>query len=512
MDNNRQIYFGRVLDNNDPKGLGRLRVLSNIEIETYVDNIPDSDKWGPKDSLVYLPLLPTYLWQIPSNEEYVNIFYTNLSERYGRSKFYIQGSKSRPWNNRFESYNNTKSVLDSGENLKMVDDFIDPLTGKVRITLEGVYPKPGDNALLGRGSSDVVLVEDEKNRSSSTLVRSGKYVFSGNDNIPVTKNDGRSFLQVSSFELENVSTGKELITKEVFENINTKTYVQWTINNLNTTGTTFDGVIKFYNLSYTNSDSIKVSNITAGIDILYGQPFSPVYKIDFTGKTFEETTKLINTFIKGVNDGVINIEGYPTFFIDNQFPFFYGPDQITYNYVIDNVVNSVNNIPTINNGIKIFNSISLSDGYTEKGYGLVWVKTPPKLGILPNINIEEVNKRDYIVNPITYSILGGDKVYLLSHRSIDKYRIDLKDTLYGIPQDMLATTIYENTRSTVRGEELIDLLRQIVSFVLGHVHPFPGKPPIQEYPSIPNGPSAEQILQMINNAENTILNQNIRIN
>jgi hypothetical protein len=36
--------------------------------------------------------------------------------------------------------------------------------------------------------------------------------------------------------------------------------------------------------------------------------------------------------------------------------------------------------------------------------------------------------------------------------------------------------------------------------------------PIQEYPSIPDGPSAKKILEILNNSQNTILNQNIRIN
>jgi hypothetical protein len=36
--------------------------------------------------------------------------------------------------------------------------------------------------------------------------------------------------------------------------------------------------------------------------------------------------------------------------------------------------------------------------------------------------------------------------------------------------------------------------------------------PYQEYPTVPNGPSASKLQEIINNANNTILNQNIRIN
>jgi hypothetical protein len=37
-------------------------------------------------------------------------------------------------------------------------------------------------------------------------------------------------------------------------------------------------------------------------------------------------------------------------------------------------------------------------------------------------------------------------------------------------------------------------------------------PPYQEYPTVPNGPSAKKLQEIINNADNGILNQNIRIN
>jgi hypothetical protein len=514
MDNNKIIYFGRVIDNNDPKSIGRIRVEPDTEIIKYVypENWDETkDKWSAKDPLVFLPLLPYYISQIPLINESVQILYTNKSEQYDSSKFYIQGPISRPWNNRYETYNNSKSVLASGEDLKQSESIIDPETGKVKIGLEGVYPKPGDNSLLGRGSSDFVLVDMDNEGTSSALVRSGKYRSSGNDNVPVVGNEGRAFLQLSSYELENVSTGTEQITTETYEDINTKTYVQWSITNLTSDDTTYNGKISLYSLP-TDKENTKVSKINQSIDILSGTSINPLYSIPFTGKTFDETLTLINNFIKGVNDGVINIDGYPWYFIESQFPFFYGPDQTTYSYVIGDVFDLLSNISGTTKATNLYNQVTLSYGYKERGAGLVWTKTPPKLGILTNVNIEDVNKRDYIVDPITYSVMGADKLLFLSHRSIGDYKVNLKDTLYGIPQSKLAVDIQEKTNSMVRGEELMGFLSQIVSFLLNHVHPFPGKTPIQEYPNVTDGPSAQKILQILNNADNVILNQNIRIN
>jgi hypothetical protein len=519
MESKKIIFFGQVKDNIDPQGIGRIRVEPKTEVMTYIypEGFTDSDKWTSKDPLIFLPLLPYYITQVPKIDEYVQIIYSNSKERYDSNKFYIQGPISRPWNNKFESYNNSQSVLASGENLKQSDSIIDPNSGKVKITLDGVYVKPGDVGLVGRGSSDVVLVEDEKNGSSNVLLRSGKFLSSGNDNIPVIKNDKRSFLQISSFELENIDAGNSVITTEIYDDINTNTYVEWSIDNLNDVSDFYDCTINFYSLPK-NLTNTKVSKINVNSDKFGGMTLTPLYSLSFTGKTIDESSTIINNFIRGVNESKIQIDGYMDYpssngvNIENQFPFFYGPSKNTYDNIISNLIDLTNSVVSTNKSLELFDKITLSLGYEERGYGLVWSYTPPKLGILTNTKIEQINKRDYLVNPITYSVMGADKLYLLSHKSDNKFSINLKDTLYGIPQDKLVNDIHGKTNSMVRGEELINFMKDIVSFMLSHVHPFPGKEPIQEYPNVPNGPSASKIQQTLNNADNLILNQNIRIN
>lgn len=512
MESNKIIFFGRVVDIDDPLLIGRIRVEPKDEIIAFIypENWNEStDKWKQNDPLIFTPLLPYYISQIPVVGEYVHIFYSNKAEPIDANKFYIQGPISRPWNNKKEDYNNAQSVLASGEKLQQAFSPVDPTTGKVNVSLVGVYPTPGDNALLGRGTADVIVKENE------VLVRAGKTLSSGNNNIPVVKNDLRSFLQISSFELENVESGTETITTESFEDITTKTYVQWSITNLNSTSINYDGKVSVYSLPG-NNENYKVSVINQSIDLLGGQTISPIYEITFTGKSLSEASTIINNLIRGVNDGEISWDpalGYPNQQITNQFPFFYGPDSLTYEYIVTgfaSLLNATSNMVQSSKIMLLNNKISLSYAYDERGFGLVWKISPEKLGILPDIKSVKVNKRDYLVQPITYSVLGGDKVYFLSNKSKDKFQIDLKDTLYGIPQSKLAIDIYNKTNSMVRGEELMVLLNQMVNFMLTHVHPFPGLPPIKEYPNA--NVSGKKIRETINNAENNILNQNIRIN
>jgi hypothetical protein len=111
-------------------------------------------------------------------------------------------------------------------------------------------------------------------------------------------------------------------------------------------------------------------------------------------------------------------------------------------------------------------------------------------------------------------VLGAQRVYLLSQDSAGpKGQIDLQKTLYGIPQDRFVgdeTSIESKTYPTVRGDELMGLLRKIFSFIKGHVHPISTMQPVPV--AAGNGQTTNEIDQILADAENTILNQNIRIN
>jgi hypothetical protein len=110
--------------------------------------------------------------------------------------------------------------------------------------------------------------------------------------------------------------------------------------------------------------------------------------------------------------------------------------------------------------------------------------------------------------------MGAQKLYLLSHDSVGpKGKIDINDTIYGISQELFTKpnqNIETQTYATVRGDELIVLLRKMMSFITGHVHPTSTMPPIPV--SAGNGQTTSEINFLLASAENTILNQNIRIN
>jgi hypothetical protein len=514
MNSNKIIFQGYVKDNDDPMMLGRIRVVPEFEI--YDDLLPsdwveETDKWTSKDPLIFLPLLPYYISQVPKKDEYVHLFYYNKQERVDANKFYIQGPITRPQNNFFEDYRNSKAMLASGEFLKQANTIKNPEDGTYRSkTSEGIYPEPGDNGVLGRGTADLIVKQDE------VLIRAGKNVVlerpvestSYGFNLPIV-NEKRAFLQVSNFPFIKEKGPEETRESDVLLVQQVKNVVEWEIINLTGNTQLYDGNIYLYKLKYapqTLSDKIFLSTD------LTDYYTNKLYELNFTGKTFDESVTIINQFIQGVNQGKINVSGY-TFYpslegqnLEGQFPFIYRPTQN--NFKILNLTGGTE----VDQLIKFYNKVKLNPATKANGFGLVWLKNV--VGPQTQKKKETIEPSVYKPGNSSYSTLGGDYLYLLSHKSEipGKKAINLIGTIYGIPQDKFADELIFQTEPMVRGDQLMQFLNLMLNFVLSHSHPFPQMPPYQEYPTVPNGPSAKKLQEIINNADNGILNQNIRIN
>jgi hypothetical protein len=511
------IYQGYVIDNQDPLMLGRIRAIPVNAVESQLlpePWNPEKDPWTSRDPLIYLPLLPYYISQIPKIDEYIHIFYYNTRQTQDNTKFYVQGPITRPQNNFFEDWHNSESMLASGEYLKQANNIKDVPSLVVKGDAKGIYPEPGDNALLGRGTSDVVVKKDE------VLIRAGKNIQpqTSGFNIP-TPRQNRSFLQVSLFGLEKELS--EVKEKQFFEQktLLVKKLVEWDITNEITisgftpgggvTATTaYNGSVKLYSLPPNDRVKTSLFNMNTPVDDLKG---NPEYTLEFSGKTLDEGVKLINQFIGGINDGKINIDGYEQFpfngpgsELTKQFPFYFRPSKSS----IDKLASSGSTDFNMINSF--FRRVKLLSSDRQFGSVLVWQKNV--IGEQLSLVKEEGRDPIYKVNPVSYGTLGGDFVYLLSHKtdipSKSKINLQPKETLYGIDQPYFTDVILPNTDPMVRGNELMKLLTLIVNFLGSHVHNI-NKAPI---PIGTDGTKIEEIRKILQDADNSILNQNIRIN
>jgi len=521
-DKNKIIFPGKCIDNEDPLVLGRIRAVPETDnYQEIIAGIPtncaiydptnkekiidikEECKWTIDDPFMFLPLLPFFINSSPKKNEYVHIVFANKDYKY-QSQFYIQGPFSSPMASPFEFFEAGKTYLASGTRNKTTLSLKDQ-TGEYRDTRSyGIFPEPNDNSLLGRGTSDVIVKEDD------VLLRAGKYIGTLNPNTFPMSNNKRSFLQLSYFRQKKVDLPSYTLVNLIEQVKVVQKLIEWNIFNPETQSDSFTGVINLYNVKAdvrTNTTNFRVDSDVQ--DLLS----APLYQLGFFGETYEQVKLKINQFIQGVNNGKISIPdlingGENSYVVPEQiFPFIFRPGPLTYQYIKN--FDGVNNSIQYGNVTKFYGDIKLNPADTDTGFGLIFSKG--KSG--PSYDPKSVTETpsEYINSPVSYTALGGDKLYLLSHESTipGKGKINLTDTLYGIPQQTFTDDLEGKTNSMVRGEQLIDFLNLLTKFLVAHVHPFPGLPPV---PVAVDGTQSAQILSELLNAPNKILNQNIRIN
>lgn len=517
-ENKYQVLFpGYVLDNQDPMMLGRLRIVP--ETKNYQDiiaSVPDwneeKDIWTSKDPLVFFPLLPFFISQTPKNNEYVHIIYMNKQYPF-KNQFYIQGPYSSPMTTPFEYYQGAKKFMATGDRIKQ-GLSIKNQEGEYRNDKSrGIFPEPGDNAILGRGTADLIVKENE------VLLRAGKTKELSKDKFPIG-NQNRAFLQLTRFTQTKTELPKEprYRLQETIQLV--QKMIVWDIATLNTSANSYTGSVKLFNLKpgpKVNTQNFKFDTI---LNLTSGEDFGvELESVSFVAKTFDETIKTINDFISLVFNPNLNFSGITVNNkqnFKNSFPFVVTPSKQTYetgkkftpSTALPDVLEYINYR-------RFFNNIKLNNS-KEQGWFLVSSNKggKPLFGPQSELKEESVVPTKFKDEDVTYGVLGAQKVFLLSQNSTSpKGIIDLSDTLYGIPQDRFVgagNTIFEKTYSTVRGEELIKLIEKIVDFLNNHVHPHSGMVPDEATQG--SKTTKTSINQLLADVNNTVLNQNIRIN
>lgn len=511
-----------VMDNRDPMMLGRIR--AKLLIDNYndiVQSITDppwdekKDVWTSRDPFIFNPLMPYFMYQVPKVDELAQVIYVNSDFKY-QNQYYIQNTFSSPTTITFEYYQGgnkftgTGTQLANPKPLKNQDG-----TYADKATHKGVFPEPGDNAILGRGSADLIIKENE------VLLRAGKYKSSTLEpNVIPTANPQRGFLQLSRINTTKVKNADKTIVEFNETIIQVKYLVEWVISNPENTQNKFTGTVYLYQLKPDITTNSK--NLTVG-SVVDEKLKSLMESVPFTNLSEDETVVFINNFIKkcngtlGVTDPLTGVELSPAFNLEislidgGRFPFFYRPNNLTYSYLKPSLSASYIN-PTgaeVQNIKNIFNKVKLFPVLQQGGYGLVYAKN--KVGLPLKSTTKTIPTSSFINTPTTYGALASDKVFLLSHNSSipGKGKINFDNTLYGITGDQFTDEILPKTSSLVRGEELMELINLIVRFLVTHTHAYPGLPPV---PVTQDGSNVQTILTELQNAVNNILNRNIRIN
>jgi hypothetical protein len=308
---------------------------------------------------------------------------------------------------------------------------------------------------------------------------------------------------MSVFKSRTVIERAQQTEKRTIQYPNLAYLIEWDIINPENEQNVFRANVRVYEIK-SNDEKINTKNFKVDTDIKTIISSSKIVKQLDTGPvSFDDAISQINNFINEWNNAKFEYGG------KSAFPFSFRPaSSLFLKWTNTNNLNSAG--PELIEGINIsrfYNNIKLNPGAKDFGFGILYSKdtsNPPIKKTKSSIKPENISSK-----PVTYGVLGSDKIYLLSHESAtQKGSIDLRDTIYGIKEDKLAR-IQQLTEPMVRGEALMDLLNLIVKFMIAHVHPYHGLPPV---PTAQDGTLASDILQKILNSNQTILNQNIRIN
>jgi len=266
------------------------------------------------------------MYQVPKVTEMAQVIYLNKDFKY-QNQYYIQNTFSSPTTTGYEYYQGGNKFTGTGTQLKNPKPLKNQDgTYTDQAVHKGVFPEPGDNALLGRGSADVIVKQDE------ILIRAGKFKGSVlQPNIPPVANQQRGFLQLSRFNKSKTTLPSKIIAETNEVTVQVKYLIEWVITNPENTQDIFSGTIYLYQLKPDLSTNSK--NLTVGTEVKESLK-SLVASETFSLLTKTESIKFINNFIKTCNEGTKTTSGIQLFASEqNKFPIFYRPNNLTYSYL-----------------------------------------------------------------------------------------------------------------------------------------------------------------------------------
>jgi hypothetical protein len=503
----RTLYYGKVLETNDPLGLGRIRALPvDWQQQAYQRALPVgelqnvNDKWTLKDPFLIFPLLPIFLYQVPKEGEFIHIVYYD-NEYKENNRFYIQGNFSSIDLITQEPFDSMVNGLALGERNKPSQGKITPTTRiPLKVDNQGLYPEPETIAILGRKNSDILFPEN------GFIARVNKQF---DDDTNPTFNKKYSFTSLQYYpnrETDSTITNREVISS-VYQNVNY--LIEYNVyGGLGTITGNFSGYIEVYKISPYRPITTSAFTENTYYEVDEESKIGPIYRKDYVSESFNTITRGFRQIILNLNNlNIIGLTGEPLNRADNTFPFVYQPNKQLYEKTLNG-----NNIE-IRNAKRFIDNVFFNETDVYRGYGILSQKNT--LGVLKEPKQVEIVTPNYENIPTTVGITAADFLFLLSHETqIPKLlKIDFQDTPQytgnTLDQQFIWKTILPNTNSMVRGEKLLDLIELILRFMINHVHPFHNMPPV---PVAKDQTTVQEILTKFSNAYSEILNQKLRIN
>lgn len=489
------IDVGICTDNNDPKGLGRIRYVRYLDWIAQKEKSINYVKWDEKDPFIAQPFLPSNINFIPQIKQAVKIISYNTDNE-NINVDYIAGPFTTQFDFNSQTYETQVSQTTFGTGMKHSPD----LTEKEKSLLS----KYEDYGIYGKYGSDIIFTENGLQLRSGKLRHKDKIT---NDKLshPV-QSKSTSTLHLKKFP-SKLKIENKVEIKNVTQVANVSLLVEYEIDSL-----TMPTKIDFYayKLSSTNgwpgkTDTFNSSTVIPDENVKLINPnndSSPSYTIVITSYTDSDIGRKIKNTILSIREK--GMKSLNLLYDDiNPLPLYYKPSD---NYI--NLSSELGPADTLAKKMTIKRQIATS-GLSEQG--LIWSKDSINPQVKQIEQTTQVLKTENGYTEYNIGSLRADKIFLLSSDAVsvtNSNSINFNQlSSYELTQKDYTELIEPNTYSMVRGETLLKIIKAIVGVVYTHRHQL-SKPMVKreehsEYKEL------EELLRTI---ETDILNKSIRIN
>lgn len=490
-------------DNNDPKGIGRIRAKSYSEFTSTREKAIDYEEWSSNDPFIILPFLPLNINVIPQVGQAVKIIsYDTENESINRE--YIAGPFSNSFDFTNQSFSKQVENTTYGISFEKNPDVFNQNGDYVKAESKGALADKNDFGLYGKYGSDIVFTENGVNLRGGKLLSKEAASPSNLTNLlsyPIMSNKSAT-LSLKKFP-KKLTLEEKKENKNVGEVKDLKYLVEYEIDSLSNP-TKVDFYVYKVQKSYGNHTKTNTFNeyttlpaSTLKLINTDNSATTPTHSIDITdvNSIYIE----INNFIYTLHDNSLYEINtlYPE---EDLHPFYYRAGA------------NLTNLQPVNETEQIFKSTLLSNVLPYRSLtpqnSLIWSKSKisPEVKVVPKIR--KVLKEDKNSLEQTFASIKSDKIYFMSTDSNESDKNINFSVLnkYEFTQEDYVKNIEENTYSMVRGENLLKILRLMLTVLFDHRHNLT-KPMAKE-----GYDDYIRLVELIKNMENDILNKSIKIN
>ena len=516
------IDLGVCIDNNDPKGLGRIRCIDYDDYVSGKENYRKYVAWSEDDSFIALPFLPNNINFIPEVNQTVKVIRYN-TEKTTVNQEYIAGPFTTRFDFNGQTFSQQVAPTTFGSGIKDKSDIF--TNGQLPADCKDTLPKNTDYSVSGKFGSDVLLTEN------GVVLRGGKLLSkeSANDkekqrltSFPIASKKVAK-LHLKKFP-EKRLLKSESVKKITYENANLKYVIEYDVDSLTTPTTINFYVYKIntgaYGDVFKSNTFTEFTDLPQNLSVLLnddGTTTTPTLSIDMTSK-FDYNLSTINGKIKQICSEIrtnlihIKEDGFVGLFsadvnkkfdapeeLTNIYPFFFRPTPQLRTL-------STSNTTELERKNSILTGVKLVKGVQQSS--LVWSASRFSAPPIPKEEVVDTLIKDTSSREQTFSSLTSDKIYLLStdtnftNKSVEFEKLNT----YEYTQDDYLGEIDPNTYAIVRGEVLLEFLRSMYNVLLTHTHNI-NKPYARA-----TYDAHDTMVELYNKLETELLNKSVRTN